>query len=152
MLYHMTHVLRDDLGQHFKVLHWGHSDYGSLIWKTRNEYVTRSIVTTVIYGNGCVRLYVHWIFPRAAFSGLTRILSGTYVINVKYFLCRCTHEFIVLPCSTAVSSQGSRVIVQVTAAFHVLSNLQERRSVSASSPRSGSEKILTHSFAFSPHS
>jgi len=38
------------------------------------------------------------------------------------------------------------LVVQVTGSevFQVLSNLRERRSVSASSPRLGSEKILTN--------
>lgn len=50
-----------------------------------------------------------------------------------------------LLCSTA-SSQGSHVVVQVTVAERSTSYLisEKRRSVSASSPRLGSEKILTN--------
>lgn len=57
MLYHMTRVLRDNLGQHLKILRRGRSDYGSLIWKTRNvcHSVDRQSNNVIIYGIGCAR-------------------------------------------------------------------------------------------------
>jgi len=97
-------VLRDNLGQRFKVLRWGRSDYGSLIWKTRNEChsVDRQGNNAAIYGNGCVRLCTSTEYFRC-FQRFDAHIVGhfTYTINVKYFLCRCTYECIALLCSTA---------------------------------------------------
>lgn len=135
----------------------GCSDYGSLIWKTLNEChsVDCQDNNVVIYGNGCVRpCSVRALNITAAFSGLTRILSGTYLYNKRQIFLVPLHPRMhraALLDGSVFARQPRRFASHCSGAFHVLSNLQERRSVSASSPRLDSEKILTNILSLLAH-